>query len=128
VDRGWYATGLLERLWSRPGWNRDKLAEATGIRGNTLSAYNTGGRRLGIVNARRIAGALGVTLLDLGAPEVPASEDPALDRLAELERQCDELRAIVTHTLRLLDLELADSDEQGLPTVRRIPPQSGGPG
>lgn len=68
MEKGWSAKGLLKPLWGSVG-GRDGLERATGISGSTLSAYNAGSRPLGIVNARRIAAALNVSLLDLGAPE-----------------------------------------------------------
>lgn len=67
MARSWTATGRLTPLYERVG-GRDRLAELTGISGTTLSAYNSGDRPLGILNAQRIARAAGVTIEELGQP------------------------------------------------------------
>lgn len=87
MEKGWEATGLLKPLWARVG-GRDALAELAGISPpGTLSAYNSGKRPLGIVNARKIAAALDISLLELGAPEevLDPKDQGVLARLASLE-------------------------------------------
>lgn len=87
MERGWDASGLLEGLWGRIG-GRDRLAELTGIQPGTLSGYNTGRLPLGLANARKIAAALEVSVLDLGAPEeaaVTRRDRRVIDRLREVE-------------------------------------------
>jgi hypothetical protein len=85
VEKSCYATGLLSRHWGKVG-GRDALARLTGIRGTSLSGYNTGRLNLGERNARKIAEALDLTLLDLGAPPETAPELAAtiLDHLESL--------------------------------------------
>jgi transcriptional regulator with XRE-family HTH domain len=105
VERGWNAKGLLRPHWERLPGKRDELARLTGIGPQTLSGYNSGQRRLGIGNAQRIAEALGITVLDLGAPttaQVAERSAVVLDRLETLEarqaallREIAELRAVV---------------------------------
>jgi hypothetical protein len=79
----WYATGRLEALWDRVG-GRDGLERVTGIGGTTLSGYNTGGRKLGRRNGEKIADALGVSVVELGAPE-DLADQPGLSVFARLE-------------------------------------------
>lgn len=89
VERGWDAKGLLAPLWQERftgAGRREQLAALVEISPQTLSAYNSGNRPLGITNARKLAAALGVSLADLGAPEgVPDARGATLrDRLEEL--------------------------------------------
>lgn len=73
MNASWDAAGLLEPLWGAVG-GRDKLAKLTGIQPGTLSGYNTGRLKLGLQNAKKIAAALGVSTLELGAPLEEADE------------------------------------------------------
>lgn len=84
MEQGWDATGLLSALWDAVG-KRDGLAAITGIRPSTLSAYNSGSRKLGLANGHRIAAALGVTIYEIGAPREVVSGDPVLQALAEIK-------------------------------------------
>lgn len=64
------------------------MGNAIGTTGNTLSAVNSGSRRLGRDLARRLADELGISVLELGAPEEEADEEGRfllrrLDELAE---------------------------------------------
>jgi transcriptional regulator with XRE-family HTH domain len=93
VERGWDAKDRLKPLWQRCDWTRDDLAAATGITPQTLSAYNTGNRPLGMRNARRIAAALEVSVLDLGAPNEDA-DDLGRTLQEELAALIDELEEI----------------------------------
>lgn len=95
MQRGWDATGKLSAVWDRVG-GRDGLALAAGIAPTTLSGYNSGERKLGIVNARKIAGVkqLGVTIFDLGAP---ATDETAPD----LQTLNDHLRSLEAELERL---------------------------
>lgn len=100
VEKGWDASGRLGPLWKSIG-GRDKLAEATGIRGSTLSGYNTGRLPLGKDNAARIAEALGVTTADLGEPSEPPEIDaPTVRRLL---REVAEVKAQIDRILDLLE-------------------------
>lgn len=98
MERGWDAKGLLRPLWGRVG-GRDALAALTGIAPQTLSGYNTGNKGLGLGNARRIADALDVSVLELGAP-VALVDDPGESLLGRLE-ELSELVALGFETLGL---------------------------
>lgn len=115
MEKGWDARGRLAPLWRELPGKRDELAERSGVKGPTLSAYNSGKRPLGYGNARKIAQALGVSLLDLGAPEATADEEyqtidlrlellaaqlaEAVEATAKMGRQVDRLQA----RLRILE-------------------------
>jgi len=88
MERGWDAKGLLAPVWARVG-GRDALAALAGVQPGTLSGYNTGRLRLGMENARKIAVALGVSVLELGAPEeeADAAGQSLVDRQAALEAE-----------------------------------------
>lgn len=133
MERGWDAAGRLEPLWARLPGRRDELARLTGIKPTTLSAYNSGGRRIGMRNAQRIAEALDVSLYDLGAPYLPeGSAGLRLDdwlRLADLARRHPEAiephrRAEAVALLR----QMADDLEQPLPTVSAASSRRSGAG
>jgi transcriptional regulator with XRE-family HTH domain len=97
VERGWDAKGLLAPLWQERftgAGRREQLAELVEISPQTLSAYNSGKRPLGITNARKLAAALGVSLAELGAPE--GESDP---RGATLRSRLDELAAKLADAL-----------------------------
>lgn len=120
MEKGWDAAGLLEPLWKRVG-GRDRLAEATGIQPGTLSGYNTGRLPLGATNARKIADALGVSVLELGAPEEEAQtrqDRRIVDRLREVEAALEalgpDLAALANLPRRVTALE------------RRVPPKTRG--
>lgn len=105
AQRGWDATGLLRPIWHQYG-GRDKLAAAVGTQGTVLSEVNSGGRRLGLDLAGRLASAAGVRLVDLGAPEGTDADDlPIHVRLAKLGAAIDEILA---------------NQEKGLPAQARI--------
>lgn len=115
MERGWDAKGLLRPLWERLPGKRDELAVVTGIRGGTLSSYNSGKRLLGQKNARLIANALGVSLEELGAPpnEEPQSIGDRLRELAEtMAEVLDEQESL--HT-RLVVLEARAGLPAGAP-------------
>lgn len=102
MEKGWDAKERLKPLWGKVG-GRDGLAALTGITGQTLSAYNSGSRPLGIVNGRRIADALGVSVLELGAPlgmGDQARDQTVLGRLLELAATVDDLLAVVDELKR----------------------------
>lgn len=101
MDRSWSATGRVKQLWDLVG-GRDELATLTGIGGTTLSAYNTGKRKIGLGNAEKIVAAVReeghhVSLLDLGAPELESA------RLDRLERRVEEVLLAVRDVLDRLD-------------------------
>lgn len=89
-EKRWKATGLLSTHWGKVG-GRDALARLTGIQGTSLSGYNTGRLNLGEKNARKIADALDLTLLDLGAP-VEADPETGLSILRRLEAVEEDFR------------------------------------
>ena len=66
--KGWNAAGVLQPLWNRYEGGRDALAAAVGTSPSVLSSINTGSRNLGHNLAGRLADELGVTVLELGAP------------------------------------------------------------
>lgn len=127
MERGWDASTHLRELLAKHEWTHAKLAEMTGIRQSTISAYATESeesrRDLGIVNANRIATAFGVTTEELGEPVT--AEAKALQR--------------VQHRLRLVEKRArrnSDRIERILSALTQhgiaLPeggaaPQSGGP-
>jgi transcriptional regulator with XRE-family HTH domain len=122
VATSWDATGRLAPIWKKVG-GRDKLADRTGIQAPTLSGYNTGRLPLGERNARKIAAALEVSLLELGAPEATA-DDPAsltlVDRLTELVEGAQLMAARIGDLeARLEQLEARPSRSSGGPAPRR---------
>jgi transcriptional regulator with XRE-family HTH domain len=81
---GWKAAGRIEPLWKQlDPPTRERLADLTGIRAETLSGYNTGRLSLGMDNAVRIANACNVSVYDLGAPG-PAPDSFAMALLGLL--------------------------------------------
>lgn len=113
MQKGWKAAGLLQPLWGSVG-GRERLAEITGINTSTLSGINTGRLNLGPGNARKIAAALEVSVLELGAPIEAADEagQTLLDRLLELAATVDDQQT----TIDLLEKRMA-----GLERARRAP-------
>lgn len=115
MERGWDATGRLRPLWGKVG-GRDRLADLTGINATVLSSYNSGKRQLGEKNAKRIAKALKVSLLELGAPDglkdrrgesLHAHLEAISETLADLgEQGTNRDRAIHRLDRRLRDLQL----------------------
>lgn len=118
---GWSAKGLLKPLWDELPGKRDELAAVTGIRGTTLSAYNSGARPLGLANARRISAALDVTLLELGAPldQADWADRTLLGHLRQLETDVQELAGHVRDQGLMLEALLVALG------VRRDDPESG---
>lgn len=85
MQEGWSAKELLKPLWQNYPGGRDKLATDVGLKsGNTLSSINSGKRNLGLDLGQRLAAKLGVSLLELGAPEGLA-DARGLTLLARLE-------------------------------------------
>jgi hypothetical protein len=78
----------LTPLYAKVG-SVDELARLVSAPRSSLSAVNSGKRNLGLVLARRLRDATGVSLVDLGAPEEVVAGDPpsrpVLDRLKALE-------------------------------------------
>jgi len=107
----WNAKGRLLPFWSELPGKRDGLAARTGIRGPELSAYNSGKRNLGIVNARRIAAALGVTLEDLGEPSPSDPPSPTQMRQLVREEVLGALEPLELLLQRLLDRVPLESHE-----------------
>lgn len=117
MKEGWNAEGLLKPLWIKYG-GRDKLAEDAKVSRSTLASANSGKRNLGPDAGERIAKALGVSVLELGAPETLADERgvPLIARLVEVRSEVAELTTDVRRlTRRVVALE------------RRAPPALEGP-
>ncbi len=79
----------LPRLLRARGLTQEELADATGITRTDINALARGRIEAGPTRLRRIAEALDVSALDLGAPEATASEEAAtlresLEELAEM--------------------------------------------
>lgn len=130
MNRGWYATGLLEPLWAKVG-GRDELGRLAGVGGTTLSGYNGGTKRLGMKNAVKIARALGVTVADLGGPvdaADPENRVPIPDRLALVENENDALREIVRLGFEQLGLDVDRLAAQASAKAHRAQPQPGNDG
>jgi transcriptional regulator with XRE-family HTH domain len=117
VQRGWYATGLLQPLWQSYPGKRDALARNVGTSPSVLSQINTGNRRIGNSLASRLADELGVSLAELGAPEEAATDDPrsqgVIDRLARLEAEVEAWKGMLLEALALLDLRADPEADQG---------------
>ena len=86
MEKGWYATGLLEPLWKQFPGGQEALAKAASSNRTSLSAINQGHRRLGPGLASRLAAVLQVSVLELGAP-VEAADAQGLTLLQRLEAQ-----------------------------------------
>lgn len=132
VKPGWNAEGLLRPLWhSYEGHpelpRREALAKAVGTSPSVLSQINTGKRPLGHDLGPRLAAELGVSLLELGAPEAVADDPASLklrDRLEKLgtkveyllEREADLSLQLEDAQLRLGRLENAGKPARSGPT------------
>lgn len=126
----WKATGLIRPIWLRmpaKTYKREALAAATGIPASNLSAMNRGRLPVTPESAAKIMAAVpGVTLLDLGAPEV--SDDAqsllALDRLAKLEVALE--RVLLGMHQAGMKLPTARGDSRSAATVARSLRQTAG--
>lgn len=118
AQKGWNAKGLLQPLWREIEGGREGLELLTGIRGTELSSYNSGKKPLGIANARRIADALGISVLELGAPEEEADHQglSILRRLQALAAAVDDLQE--TNADLLTRLETLERAAEGRRRVR----------
>lgn len=85
MRKGWNAEGLLLPLWQNYPGKRDGLAAKVGSSGSTLSAINQGRRNLGYDLGSRLAVALEVSVLQLGAPLDGADEVEDQTLLGRLE-------------------------------------------
>jgi transcriptional regulator with XRE-family HTH domain len=87
AQKGWKATGLLQPRWKGYEGGREGLAAAVGTSPTSLSNVNSGKRNLGHDLGQRLAAALKISVLELGAPAAAAApeDQPFLDRLAEAE-------------------------------------------
>jgi transcriptional regulator with XRE-family HTH domain len=117
MERGWDASGRLEAFWDRVG-GRDRLAKRTGIQPGTLSGYNTGRLPLGLANARKIAEALEISLLELGAPEAQPDQRgrSLIDHQEELEAEVIRLATDV----RRLTRRVQALERQARPSTGRV--------
>lgn len=98
---------MLQPLWQTFPGKREGLAEAARTQPSTLSAINSGARNLGPTLGVRIADALGVSLLELGAPlgAADASDVTLVTRLEELGARV----AYLLEREAALSLELEDA-------------------
>lgn len=106
MREGWDASNHLPKLLAARGMTQHQLAIATWIDRGTINGYCTGRLDLGSKNAMRIAEALNVSVLDLGAPkgEAPAEAlllDARLGSLEESAVRFEDL-ALMMRVLRLL--------------------------
>ena len=121
---GFFVSDTLPKLLAERGWTQERLGDATGIARTDINLLCRGKKRLGLVRARRIADALGVSLLELGAPD-PLATDAAShdlrDRLAALEaglasadsERRDLVQLVAELTVRLERLEALASSAEG---------------
>lgn len=126
MDRGWDTSEWLPKVLALRGRTQEQLADATGIDRGTINGYCTGRLTLGTKNAERIAAALDVSLLDLGAPAESASAeahflrarlDELADKLADaIDRETKNARAILRLQARVRDLEDGHGRSAGAPT------------
>jgi transcriptional regulator with XRE-family HTH domain len=79
--------GTLPALLRARGWTQEQLADATGIRRTDVNALAKGRIEAGPARLSRIAAALEVSVLELGAPieQADAKGTALLDRLEALE-------------------------------------------
>ena len=109
MERGWDASGLLQPAWKNYPGGRDALALAVGTSPSVLSSINTGKRNLGIALATRLAAKLGVSVLELGAPEGladPRGKD-LLSRLEALREEAEAGREGLALALEGIQMSLA---------------------
>lgn len=123
MERGWDASGPLRALLARrkedgKPHTQEWLAGSTGIGRVSINAYATENpeqrRNLGRANAAKIAAALGVSVLELGAP-VDAADDRGhtlLDRLEALEVAVESGSAAVADSLERLEAAIAKLSAQ----------------
>lgn len=85
-------SAALPQLLADRGWTQDKLAEETGLRRTDVNALVKGRIEAGPGRLRKIADALEVSVLELGAPVEAADEKgkTILSLLKELEVQTTE--------------------------------------
>lgn len=132
MGRGWYATGLLKPLWQRyerprePGeGRREALARAVGTSPSVLSQINTGNRRLGSSLGTRLSEELGVSLLELGAPEEAAVDEASQTLRDRLESLAGDLAETVRDLARLQE-RVAILEARPWPDGGRSTGQGGG--
>lgn len=130
MEKGWDATDLLRPLWRGYPGGRDALAGAVGTSPSVLSAINRGRRNLGMDLGTRLADELGVSLLELGAPEAHADEHglTLVDRLRALGEQVSFLmksREVLTKDLADARTRLARLERGETPTSVQAKPRPG---
>lgn len=110
-------SSTLPRLLAERGWTQDRLADEAQIRRTDVNALIRGRISAGPVRLERIAVALGVSVLDLGAPAEQAGPEgrSVLDRLEVLEKAF--YAFVEGATERLAALE----EDRGLATQRSDP-------
>jgi hypothetical protein len=97
------------------------LAAAVGTTGNTLSSINSGNRRLGHDLGARLAAELGVSVLELGAPEAEVDEEGRflVRRLEELQGELDRERRRFERFVRATSKRLAALEADQAPLKQR---------
>lgn len=90
----------LKALLRRLGWTQKQLADATGILRTDINAIVNGRAALGSERRAKIAEALGVSVLEVGAPEAEA-DVPGLSLLARLAQLEDDLAGSVLGQAKL---------------------------
>lgn len=108
----------LPNLLKRKGMTQDGLADATGIRRTDINALANGRIEAGRSRLERIAGALEVSVLELGAPaaEADAAGQSLLDRQEELEGEVLRLTkqlARLTRRVAVLERQSRPGSEPG---------------
>ncbi len=94
MKRGVDVSGILPTLLAERGMTQEELAKRTSIVRATVNGYCSGRLRLGADNARRIAAALGVSVVVL----MPPPDRPMADlerQIAEQAKQIEALTQIV---------------------------------
>lgn len=99
----------LPILLKKKRWTQQRLADATGITRNDINAFANGRLEAGGERLERIAAALEVSVLELGAPLAEADEAGVtlIDRLEALEERAEKERKRFDRLLRAASVRLA---------------------
>ena|SRR5665213_2884742 len=108
---------VLDDLLRQRGWTQEQLAKASGISRNDINAMARGRLTVGPKRLGRIAAALKVSVLELGAPEgeADARGQTLLDRQQELEASVLKLTKQVNRLAR----QVAELKRQAPPGAQR---------
>jgi transcriptional regulator with XRE-family HTH domain len=110
-------SGTLPGLLAQRGWTQERLAEETGIQRTDINSIARGRIKVGQTRLERIAAALGVSVLELGAPSGEGDDlgQTLLDRQAELEDAVLKLTKDVSRLAR----QVGELKRQAQPGARR---------